>query len=90
MSTEEMREVMSVMRSFAEKDENHDLYLSQLDAQRVALTWQNQIAEAQEKLARTLEKLEQVRAEKEQIRAENENLRQRLLEAGIEPDGPLD
>ncbi len=88
MSTEEMREVMSVIRTFAEKGENRDLYLSRLDAQRVTLTWQNQIAEAQEKLDRAVAEKESERAEKERALAEKERLRQRLLQAGIDPDAP--
>ena len=93
MKTKEMREAMSVMQTFTEKGENHDLYLSRLDAQREMLTWKAEIAAERQRAehalaaeARERTEKERERAEKEREHAENERLRLLLKKAGIDPD----
>ena len=79
MNTPVMREVMSIVEAFSEKEEDYHLYLSRLDERRLEKT-------------RTLE-LERALAEKDRAlareareRVEKERLQSLLKKAGIDPD----
>jgi len=86
METDEMREAMAIKENFAEKGENHHLYLSRMDAVREARTVHNQLKRAlAEKEHERLAK-ERAHREIEHERLAKERFRQMLEQAGIDPD----
>jgi len=63
LNTREMRQAMSTLSAFSEKEREYHRYLSRLDAQRVQLTIENSMKEAQEELDQTKAALSEMNSE---------------------------
>ncbi|MCP4113673.1 MAG: Rpn family recombination-promoting nuclease/putative transposase [Desulfobacteraceae bacterium] len=102
LTTDEMRQAMSVMKDFSENQKNYLLYQSRMDALSVIATWKGSIARLQREKEQVQAEKEQAQAEKEQAlkqahkkeqalkqaQAEKEKLLLLLKKAGIDPESP--
>ncbi|MCP4400653.1 MAG: hypothetical protein GY801_25550 [bacterium] len=86
LRTKEMRQAMNVLADFSEKEKDYLLYEQRLEAERVELTWQEQLEQVLRESERRLQEQEREHQEKEkQLLQEKERLRALLLKAGIDP-----
>lgn len=76
LQTKEMRQAMNVLVDFSEHEKNYLLYEQQLEAERVELTWREQLAQAAADLEQARQKEEQARRKEEQARRRAEQERQ--------------
>jgi len=82
METAEMRKAMSIMKGFSEKDQNYYLYLSLLDQQLLARTWEVSLEEAEAKLGLTQAELRENMARLSESMAELAKQESKLAEQG--------
>ena len=78
LQTKEMKQAMNVLTEFSEKEKDYLLYEQRLEAERVELTWREQLENEHKKIERLLQ-------EKELERQEKERLLALLQQAGIDP-----
>ncbi|MCP4347256.1 MAG: hypothetical protein GY795_17225 [Desulfobacterales bacterium] len=84
LTTDEMRQAMSVMKDFSENQKNYLLYQSRMDALSVIATWKGSIARLQREKEEAQAEKEQAQAEKEQALKQAQEKEQALEQAQAE------
>lgn len=87
IDTPVLESAMSVLTDFQTNAARNDLYRSRLDQIRVQNTMAGSLARALANEAQAVAEKEQAVAEKEDALAREAKLRERMLAAGIDPDG---
>ncbi|MCP4352840.1 MAG: Rpn family recombination-promoting nuclease/putative transposase [Desulfobacterales bacterium] len=93
LNTEEMRQVMGILKDFSENQKNYLLYQKRLEAEYLRNTWEAEIEKERKKKEkerkkkdRALKEKDREREEKERALKDNERLLLLLKKAGVDPD----
>ena len=81
LQTDEMKEAIRVLQHFAENEREYLLYQQRLEAERLSITWQNEIARAKQEVKQAKRQAKEAKRETSEAKRETNEAKRETNEA---------